>query len=110
MYFVVYFIELNKNVILPTSWIRGIDDHFEKFMNKSLNTTQKFLCFYTNDETAFEDNGAPNIDYPADFSMALRNDFNGPGSFFGKLKHFKGKFNSKNPKTSISIAHFDFMF
>lgn len=92
-YFVVYNIELNTSVILPTSWIRDIDDHLEKFMNNSLNTTQKFLCFYTNDDSAFEESGAPKCDYPADFSLPRRNDLDGPGCFLGKLKHFKGKFN-----------------
>lgn len=92
MYFIAYIVNLNTSIILPKSWIRGIDDHFEKFINRSLNTAQSFLVFYTNDKNAFEDDGAPKIEYPANFNLQLRNDFDGPGCFMAKLKHFKGKF------------------
>ncbi|XP_055308955.1 uncharacterized protein LOC129572867 [Sitodiplosis mosellana] len=89
MYFVVYIVDLNTTLILPSTWVRDIDDHIEKFINLSLNTAQSFLCFYTNDEEAFEENGAPKMDYPANFDLQSRTDFDGPGCFIAKLKHFK---------------------
>lgn len=92
MYFVVYIVDLKTCVILPTSWVQDIDDHIEKFINRSLNTSQRFLCFYTNDEIAFENNGAPKLDYPANFNMQHRNDFDGPGCFIARLKRFTGRF------------------
>lgn len=92
MYFVVYLVKLNTTVILPSNWIQNIDDHIEKFINRSLNTAQSFLCFYTNDKNAFEDNGTPKSNYPTDFSLQSRNDLDGPGCFIAKLKHFKSKF------------------
>lgn len=90
MYFNI--INLKESLILPTSWIQDIDDHLEKFINRSLNTAQRFLCFYTNDENAFEENGEPKFDYPANFSLQLRNDFDAPCCFMAKLKHFKSNF------------------
>lgn len=92
MYFVVYVVGSNTLVIVPSSWIQDIDEHLEKFINRSLNTAQRFVCFYTNDENAFESNGAPNMDYPANFNMPYRNDFDGPGCFIVRLKRFTGWF------------------
>lgn len=95
MYFVVYLSALKKNVVLPVSWIHGIENHFEKFMNKSINSSQRFLCYYTTNDDAFVD-GSPNEDYQPDFNSAVINEANADetfdGCFYGKLKQFKREY------------------
>lgn len=95
MYFVVYLSTLKRNVILPAEWIQNVEDHFEKFMNCSINSTQRFLCYYTTKDEAFID-GKPNKDYMPDFDLAILQEVNSnesfEGCFHGKLKKFKGKF------------------
>lgn len=95
MYFVVYLLQLKKYAILPADWIKGIDDQFEKFVNNSINSSQKFLCFYTTNETAFI-NGEPDSNFEANFNLPLVTEINADGSFegcfYGRLKHFNGKF------------------
>lgn len=93
MYFVVYVQKLNQHVVVPYTWIKGIGKQLEKFINLSLNRTQKFLCFYTTNETAFID-GCPDKYYEPDFTKMVDNT-NPDGSFDGcfivKLKQFKSE-------------------
>lgn len=90
-YFVVYFRSVKKNVILPAKWIENIGDHTEKFFNYGLNTSQRYLCFYTNNPDAFDEKNCPRADWPANFNLAMRSDFKFDGCFRGKLKKAMSK-------------------
>lgn len=81
-YFVVFLREKKKYVILPAKWINDIDNHLEKFVNYSLNCSQQFLCFYTEETHAFI-NGRPDENFAPDF--------NSTSCFKAKLKRFYGK-------------------
>lgn len=93
MYFVAHLQVLNKHVVVPAAWIKGIDRQFEKFVNLSLNKSQVFLCFYTTHEVAFVD-GRPNGSFEPDFSKMVTH-INADGSFNGtfhcQLKQYKCK-------------------
>lgn len=82
VYFVVFLREMQKNVILPMSWIKDIENHFEKFVNNSLNRSQLFLCFYPEDAHAFVD-GCPDENFEPDFNSEY--------CFIGKMKRYYGK-------------------
>lgn len=85
---------LNKNVILPKTWIYGIEEHLEKFINNSLNCTQKFRCYYTTDAAAF-DMGCPKLEFEPDFDADMVTGINPDGSFdgcfYGKMQFFSCK-------------------
>lgn len=91
MYFVVYLKSLKKNVVLPATWICDIGNHFEKFMNRSINSSQWFLCYYTTNNAAFVD-GCPKKDFSPDFDSPVIGEINAndsfDGCFYGKLKQF----------------------
>lgn len=95
MYFVAYLKTLKKNVVLPANWIHEIGDHFEKFMNRSINTSQWFLCYYTTNSDAFVD-GCPNKDFEPDFDADILTEINASepfdGCFLGRLKQFRRKY------------------
>lgn len=95
MYFIVFLQALRKNVILPASWIYEVEDHFEKFMNKSINSTQWFLCYYTDKNSAFI-NGCPDEKFEPDFDKNIINKINPgesfDGCFLGRLTQFKRKY------------------
>lgn len=99
MYFVVYIRKLKKNVVLPSKWIRDIDDHLEKFINYGINSSQKFLCYYTNNEAAFDNEMRPNPNFQPNFATRMIDeiDIDGQygGCFVAKLKKFKGKLESE---------------
>lgn len=85
MYYVAFFTELNKNLIVPKQWIKDIKMHKEKFYNNSLNRSQKFTCFYTNNAAAFDDDGIPNGDFVPNFGLGFAQNFR------IKLKAYRGK-------------------
>lgn len=88
MYYVAYFLALKKNIIVPKQWIKDIKLHKEKFYNNSLNRSQTFTCYYTNDQTAFDDDNFPKGDFPANFEVGFRDNFDDEGLFRVKLKHY----------------------
>lgn len=93
MYFVVHLQLLNKHVVLPTAWIRGIECQYEKFVNNSLNKSQIFLCYYTTNDDAFV-NGRPDECFFPDFNKKVKkinDDGSFDGCFYGKLKQYKCK-------------------
>lgn len=76
-------------MIVPKQWVKDIKLHKEKFYNNSLNHSQIFTCYYTNDRNAFDDDGYPKLDYAANFQVGFRNNFNDEGLFRIKLKQYK---------------------
>lgn len=92
-YFVVYLFKLNKHCVVPATWIGGIEMHMEKFVNISLNRSQRFLIFYTTNEAAFV-GGRPDHNFNPNFSKMvtdLNTDGTFDGCFHGILKQFKCK-------------------
>lgn len=47
---------MKKKVVIPAKWIKEIDDQMEKFINRSLNSAQEFLVYYSD---AVDENGRP---------------------------------------------------
>lgn len=92
MYWVVYFIDLKKNIIVPKQWIENIKSHKEKFYNKSLNSAQIFTCYYTNQNEAFEEDGLPNGKFNPNFAARASKTLDGEGLYRVKLKAYKGIF------------------
>lgn len=45
-YFVVYFIEAEKYLVIPKHWIFQHEIALQKFINYSLNSNQIFMCYY----------------------------------------------------------------
>lgn len=54
-------------VVVPTSWIFGIDDHIDKFVNESINRNQVFSCFYSDGHTNTD--GQPDVGFLTDFRV-----------------------------------------
>lgn len=82
VYYVVFLLEQRKHVVVPATWIRDVQKHYEKFVNNSINRSQKFLCFYTTSEEAHID-GRPDENFVADFDSEH--------CFIGQLKRYHGK-------------------
>lgn len=93
MYYIAFFIDWKKNLIVPKQWIKDIKKHKEKFYNKSLNSSQKFTCFYTNDPGAFGDDDLPNGNFAPNFNLRLTDNLNdsGSGLFLVQLRAYRGK-------------------
>lgn len=74
MYFGVFLVDLSYHVVIPKTWVQGIDNHWEKFVNKSLNRNQIFRCFYGGGLNiginAWDVEGRPNINYTPNFELS----------------------------------------
>lgn len=79
MYFVAYLLDSKKHVVIPKTWVFDIKNHWEKFINHSINRNQKFLVFYS--ETCVNQEGQPDYDFEPDFNENCH---------LAKLIYFKG--------------------
>lgn len=90
-FFIVHFVDLRQDYILPALWIKNIQSQYEKFVNKSLNRSQISLCYFTNKPNAFDVDNRPNPNWKPKFMSLIRETPQGEfeGCFYGSLKHFK---------------------
>lgn len=88
MYFVAHFFAHDIYVIVPRTWIRDIDEHWEKFVNNSINRNQTFLCYYSKD--AIDDQGKPDHTVLPVFQIPVNANFVGAGCYYAKLVCYKG--------------------
>lgn len=91
MYFIAYFKDLKKRFIVPKQWVKDIKQHKEKFHNHSLNSVQTFVCFYTTEPTAFDDDGLPKGTVVPNFQEKFQANLNGDGLYLVKLIAYKSK-------------------
>lgn len=89
MFYIVFFVDLKKNIVVPKQWIKDIKLHKEKFYNNSLNTNQTYTCFYTQNPAAFEDS-LPNGKFAPNFD--LQKNLDDDGLFKVKLKSYRSKY------------------
>lgn len=87
MYFVVHLKNSFYDVVVPRDWIKGIDDHWEKFINNSLNKNQLFLCYFN--ANALDKDGRPQSNVTPNF-RAMAN-FPGEGCYEVNLIRFKSE-------------------
>lgn len=93
MFYIVFLVEPKINVVIPKTWIMDIEENWEKFVNKGLNSTQKFLCFWSEEKHAQID-GKPNQNFKPQFNNDVNHVFPSEGCYLGKLVHFKSKCSS----------------
>lgn len=89
MYYIVYLKDWKKNVIVPKQWIKDVKLHKEKFYNNSVNSSQIFTCFYTNNPNAFDQDGFPQDTYAPDFQARFCDDRMMKGYIVYNFEHTK---------------------
>lgn len=94
MYYIAYLTDFKENIIVPQNWILNISDHLEKFINNSINSNQTFVCFYTNNNSAFDENRELKTNYPPKFNIPFGRKFSKEpkeGLYNVQLKAFRSK-------------------
>lgn len=85
MFFVVYFLEPQVNVVVPIEWVYNFDEQLVKFVRVSLNSNQTHRVFYTEKPEAYTNQDHPLSDY-VNMSFELDADlFPDEGCYKGKL-------------------------
>lgn len=90
MYFVVQLVNPKTNFIAPKQWIEGIDEHWEKFVNHSLNRNQQFKCYYSDNPEAMDNENRPNGNFAPNFAADSSAGFPNEGCYRVKLLAYKG--------------------
>lgn len=91
MYFLVLLLKPKLHVIIPKNWVFGIENHWEKFVNASLNKNQVFLCFYSEEQEALDDRQRPKVDFEPNFESSKNVIFPQTGCYEAKLIWFQSK-------------------
>lgn len=91
MYFVAIFLNEGIHVIIPKSWVLSIDDHWEKFINNSINRNQRFLCFFSEQGDAMIDQ-KPNGNFVPNFNLDVDPEFPKDGCYIANLIFYKGMY------------------
>ena len=81
-----------KYEVVPENWIKDVELHMEKFLNNSLNSSQKYICFWTNNVAARDHNGILRLDFPPDFNASISTAFPADGCYICRLAKAKCKF------------------
>lgn len=67
MWYIAYLLVPKKKVIVPAKWVKEIDEHMEKFINRSINSAQEFLVYYSTNTDAVDENGRPDETFDGKF-------------------------------------------
>lgn len=91
MYFVAYLVNERMHIVVPHSWISGVNAHIAHFINRGINSNIKVLVFWTNNDEAFNANGAPRVDYQPNQNASLTSTFPNDGWYQCYLRRFNRK-------------------
>lgn len=93
MFFVVYFIDPQVNVVVPLEWIHNYEIQWEKFVNSGLNSNQKHRVFYSENADAYTSDHVPEPLYNGRYFATDAITFPDEGWYTGKLLKFYRKSN-----------------
>lgn len=91
MYYIVFILPAGRYVVVPENWIKDIGLHMEKFLNNSLNSSQKYICYWSNSAAARDINGILRIDFPPDFDSVFSPLFPAEGCYICHITKAKCK-------------------
>lgn len=63
MFFIVNILSSKTNVIIPKAWVFGIENQWEQLVNNGIRRNEQFVCFYSEQQHVFDDQGRPNEEY-----------------------------------------------
>lgn len=93
MWYIAHLLISNKKVIIPDVWVKDIQEHMEKFINRSINTAQEFLVFYSEKHEALDDDQRPLATFHGKFHFLKDgSQFPVEGCYSARLLKAKGMF------------------
>lgn len=99
MYYVVYLLDFDLYITIPTTWIRNSSEMFKKFVHGGVNCSQTHWCYFSNRADAqIKQNGItmPNMKFKANFNVAESDVFPcEEGIFQCMAANFFGKFGDR---------------
>lgn len=91
MWYIAYLLVAKKKIVIPMKWIKGLEEHMEKFINRSINSSQEFLVYYSNNPDAVDEYGRPDETFDGKFCFEKDTVlFPGEGCYSARLVKAKG--------------------
>lgn len=87
MYFIVFVVQINQNVLVPYSWVK-LNRFLESTVNNGINTNIPFDVFYTLNPEAFQ-NAIPKLNFPPIIHASRTSIFPNEGWFRCYIRRFK---------------------
>lgn len=96
MFFVVFLCEPQKYAVVPFRWIYDPNNNiWDRFMNKGLNSSQKYRCYWASEHNSEEFRGSPDNCADPNFAAAPGTQFPcDEGTFICRIIKFACKLNS----------------
>lgn len=91
MYFVVFILQPRLNIVVPYTWISGVELHLQTFINNGINSNRNFYVFWTNKPEAFDQHGNPRVGYAPNRLADISNNFPSEGWYQCRIRRFHGK-------------------
>lgn len=85
MYFVVFLMSPRVYVTIPENWIKDFDRHNEKFLNQGINANQTYVCYYTKNANAKNENGTILLNFTPDFDTNFEPTFPSTGCYLCRI-------------------------
>lgn len=109
MYFIVYIKKAKRNVIVPYTWVYGLNRHLQQFLNYGINPNKQHLVFYTDTDNALAfHNNVPSIDFVPDPSIGLAATFPNGGWYKAYIKKVKCNDNKNNNNIILFLYNLQF--
>lgn len=91
MYFVVYILNAKRYVVVPYTWVDGLQNHLELFLNNGINSNKKHKVFYTDNPRAFA-NGLPLLNFIPNNGVGFSTRFPEEGWYICFVKKIKCRY------------------
>lgn len=103
MYFIVFVQQIERNLVVPYAWVRGInlgtDQIIETFVNVGVNSNRRHLVYWTDQDDAFNSDGIPLSDFIPSLIPnqrgAIASIFPNEGWYYCYIRRFRCKFRTK---------------
>lgn len=101
MYFIVYIVTAKRCFVVPYTWIFGLQNHLELFLNNGINSNKQHKVFYTNNRQAFGTDNIPLMNFKPNENIGTVTNFPEEGWYICYVKKIKCTF---------SVADFFILF
>lgn len=71
MFFVCYVVKAGRYGVFPANWLKDYRTLFEKYINNSLNSNQRLLAYYSQEQLDQIENGQSPINFQPNFQLSI---------------------------------------
>lgn len=86
MYFVVFIVKAKRYVVVPYTWVYGVENIIELLLNNGVNSNKKRRVYFTNNPNAFGRDNVPSSSNVPDHNIGFARKFPEDGWYVAYIK------------------------